>query len=255
MSNHVHLILEPTTYSLSIVVHAFAGRYAQYFNRRHEVKGHLFQDRFRSILIEDGDYLKRLVRYVHLNPIRANLVPSLQKHPWSSFCSYMALNEITWLTQNRILQKFGTADLEARKELVRHTSQIIDAELDIGTVRESTQIGAFGSEEFIKCVVDFDTDIAIQKTQFVDLIAVAQLEFGCSHKEISSDSREKRLVDLRSILALVVHQVPGLQLQQLALYLNRDSSSICRLVKRAKQSQDLERRAEKLLTLAKSKVK
>lgn len=60
MSNHVHFILEPTTSSLSVVVHAFAGRYAQYFNRRHKQRGHLFQDRFRSILIEDGDYLKRL---------------------------------------------------------------------------------------------------------------------------------------------------------------------------------------------------
>jgi len=72
MSNHVHLMLEPTTSTLSVGVHAFAGRYAQYFNRRHKQRGHLFQDRFRSILIEEGEYLVRLVRYIHLNPVRAN---------------------------------------------------------------------------------------------------------------------------------------------------------------------------------------
>lgn len=250
MSNHVHFIFEPTTYSLSDAVHAFAGRYAQYFNRRHNLKGHLFQDRFRSILTEDGDYLKRLVRYIHLNPVRAKLVAAPQKYRWSSFCSYMALNKITWLRQHHILQRFGKTDLEARKELFRHSSQIIDAELDVSIVHESAQIGAFGSEEFIQRVVDFDANLTIQKIQFVDLITVAQTELGYSHKEISSDSREKSLVDIRSILALAIQKTPGLYLQQLAQYLNRDSSSICRLVTRAKQSPDLAGKAAKLLKRA-----
>lgn len=69
-----------STISLSVGVHAFAGRYAQYFNRRHNQRGHLFQDRFRSILIEDGDYLIRLIRYIHLNPVRANLTAVPQNY-------------------------------------------------------------------------------------------------------------------------------------------------------------------------------
>ena len=243
----MHFILEPTTFPLSNAIHAFAGRYAQYFNRRHKLRGHLFQDRFRSILIEDGDYLKRLARYIHLNPVRANLVLLPQEYRWSSFCSYSALNEITWVTQNRILQKFGTTDLEARQSLIRYTSQIADAELDISNIHESNQIGVFGSEKYIMRITDFDKDLAVTKIQFIDLVRAAQVEFGNSFNEISSSSREKRLVDIRSILALAIQEMPGLYLQQLADYLNRDSSSICRLAKRAKRSQDLEQKTNKLL--------
>jgi REP element-mobilizing transposase RayT len=247
MSNHIHFILEPTASSLSEGVHAFAGRYAQYFNRRHKLRGHLFQDRFRSILIEDGEYLKRLARYIHLNPVRANIVAVPQNYQWSSFCSYMALEVITWLTQRRILQQFGVTELEARQAMQRYTLQMIDAKQDVGLIRESTQIGAFGSDEFIKRTVDLNTASSMSKIQLIDLIAAAQIEFRYSTDEIISESREKRLVDIRSILALAVQKVPGLYLQQLAQYLNRDSSSLCRLVRRAKQSRDLEEKTEKLL--------
>ncbi len=250
MSNHVHFILEPTITPLSVSVHAFAGRYAQYFNRRHKLRGHIFQDRFRSILIEDSDYLIRLVRYIHLNPVRANLIISPEHYYWSSYCSYLALDEITWLTQTRILKKFGTTDLEARQAIVKHTSKIIDAELDVSIVRESTQIGILGSEEFAKEVSEFKRSLASNEIQFEDLIAAAQTEFHFKTHEVSSDSREKRLVDIRSILAFAVQKIPGLYLQELARYLNRDSSTLCRLVKRAKQSNDLLEKAEKFLKIA-----
>ena len=172
MSNHVHFILEPTITPLSASVHDFAWRHAQYFNRRHKQRGHLFQDRFRSILIEDADYLIRLVRYIHLNPVRANLTSAPQNYRWSSYCAYLALEEITWLTQTRILKKFGTEDFEARQGIVKHTSKTIDAELDINIVRKSTQIGILGSEEFAKEVSGFNNPSVIE-IRFEDLIAAA----------------------------------------------------------------------------------
>jgi len=250
MSNHVHFILEPTITPLSVGVHAFAGRYAQYFNRRHKQRGHLFQDRFRSILIEDSDYLIRLVRYIHLNPVRANLTAVPQNYRWSSYCAYLALDEITWLTETRILKKFGMTDLEARQAIVKHTLKTIDAELDVSIVRESSQTGILGSEEFAKEVSGSKIPSESIEIQFVDLIAAAQKEFQFKISEIASDSREKRLVDIRSILAFAVQKVPGIYLQELARYMNRDSSTLCRLVKRARQSNDLSEQTEKLLETA-----
>ncbi len=254
MSNHVHFILEPTTTSLSTIVHDFAGRYAQYFNRRHNLKGHLFQDRFRSILIEDGDYLIRLVRYIHLNPVRANLTTAPQSYRWSSYCSYLALDAIVWLTQTRVLKKFATAPLEARRAILKHTSEAIDAEVDIKIIRESTQNGVLGSDEFAKEIVVV-RNLPTNKIQFEDLIAAAQCEFDFKISEIISDSREKRLVDIRSILALAVQKASGIHLQKLAGFLNRDSSTLCRLVKRAKQSNELLERTEKFLETTLSLVK
>lgn len=250
MNNHVHLILEPTTTPLSKGVQSVAGRYAQYFNRRYKHRGHLFQDRFRSILIEDGDYLRRLVRYIHLNPVRANLVVTPQSYRWSSYCAYLGIENITWLTQIRVLKNFSTTEIEARQALVMYMAKKLDAELDIGIIHESNQIGAFGNEEFIKEVVHMPTTTAPIKISFINLVATALAEFQIKLTELASESREKRLVDLRSVLALAVQKVPGLYLQDLAHHLNRDASSLCRLVKRASQSQDLSLQAEKLLKTA-----
>ncbi len=154
MNNHVHLILEPTSTALSIGIHAFAGKYAQSFNRRHGRRGHLFQDRFRSILIESDEYLMRVVRYIHLNPVRARLVAIPQSYYWSSYCAYLGIDNIGWLTQIRVLRKFGTSYKEARQALAMYTAKTIDAELDVNVIRESNEIGVFGSKEFIEKVVE-----------------------------------------------------------------------------------------------------
>jgi hypothetical protein len=94
-----------------------------------------------------------------------------------------------------------------------------------------------------------------KKIKFVDLIVAAHVEFQVNVEEISSKSREKRLVDIRSILTLAVQKVPGLYLQELACYLKRDSSSLCRLIQRATQCQDLSNQAEKLLERASLLIK
>ena len=105
------------------------------------------------------------------------------------------MSKIAWLTQTRVLKKFGTTNLEARQAIVKHTSKIIDAELDISIIQESTQIGIFGSEEFAKEIGEFKSPSASAsiEIQFEDLIVAAQTEFQLKISEISSDSREKRL--------------------------------------------------------------
>lgn len=253
MSNHAHFIFEPTASSLSIAVHAFAFRYAQYFNRRHELYGHLFQDRFRSISIEDDVYLKQVVRYIHLNPIRANLVSLPQDYKWSSFSSYMNLDTITWITLSRILQKFAANEMEAREALVRHMAQTIEAELDASIIQKPHQIGVFSEEELIKNFYSFKAYSPRLGIEFADLITVAEEAFKYKKSEICSIDRKKYLVDIRSILALAVYKVPGLHLQQLATYLNRDSSSLSRLVARATKIPDFIRKSEELIELTYSK--
>jgi len=76
MTNHIHLMSEPTVESLAVGVHRFTGRYAQYFNWRHKNRGYVFQGRFRSIVVQDVIYIRSLVRYIHLNPVEAKLVTS-----------------------------------------------------------------------------------------------------------------------------------------------------------------------------------
>lgn len=250
MSNHIHLLLEPTSDPLSLGVKAFAGRYAQYFNRRFRHSGHLFQDRFRSILVQDsGMYLMRLVRYIHLNPVRARLVTNAQDYFWSSHRSYLELQNISWLTQFRVLQKFGLSDSQSRLNLTKYIDEKPDAELDAKIVRESYAIGAFGSAEFVEHNININnstSSVTLFNGQMKDLIDAACSVYKVDPKHLASTNREKRLVDIRSILALAIPKT-RFSLADLAIELNRDSSTLSRLALRAANSSKLAEETEKFM--------
>jgi len=84
MNNHYHLVLETPTPSLARGMRDVNGRYAQWFNWRHRRVGHVFQGRYRSILVDGDAYFQELLRYVALNPVRARLCRSPSEWPWSS---------------------------------------------------------------------------------------------------------------------------------------------------------------------------
>ena len=84
MSNHYHLIIETPLGNLSKAIQRLSGDYALYFSRRHRSPGHLFQGRFKAMLVEKETYLLELSRYIHLNPFRAGMVKSPEKYKWSS---------------------------------------------------------------------------------------------------------------------------------------------------------------------------
>lgn len=248
MGNHIHLVLEPTTVSLSKGVHAFAGRYAQYFNRRYKKRGHLFQDRFRSILVENDTYLARLVRYIHLNPVRAELVKMPQDYRWSSYKEYIGHEELVWLNQRRVLQISGLVDLEARHSIVEYTSQKHEAELDLAIVRESNQIGILGSDVFLEEMLKGSPkrikECGMELKVFIGKVCEG---FDIDFEALVSLSREKKLVDIRSIIALIVRNDESFQIAELARLIDRDSSTVTRLAQRAARSESLICQAERIL--------
>jgi putative transposase len=85
MTNHFHLVIQTPEANLSRGMHWLNGTYADWFNRRHERCGHLFQGRFKSFLIETGTYAAEVLRYVVLNPVRANIVARPEEYRWSSY--------------------------------------------------------------------------------------------------------------------------------------------------------------------------
>ncbi len=85
MSNHYHLLVESVDGNLSRGMRQLNGQYTQGFNRRHGEVGHLFQGRYKAILVQKETYLLELTRYVVLNPIRAGMVSRLAHWPWSTY--------------------------------------------------------------------------------------------------------------------------------------------------------------------------
>jgi len=116
MTNHYHLIIETPEVTLSRGMKWMNGKYAQWFNRRHGRSGHLFQGRFKGFLVEKERYLMALIRYVALNPVRAQMVDRPEQYRWSSYRATAGLEEPPpWLTTDWALTLFG-ADLIAQQQ-------------------------------------------------------------------------------------------------------------------------------------------
>jgi putative transposase len=109
MSNHYHLIIETVEGNLSAGMRQLNGVYTQAVNRRHRRVGHVFQGRYKAILVERDSYLLELSRYVVLNPVRAKMVKHTSQWPWSSYHATIGTApRAEWLHTDWLLSQFGT---------------------------------------------------------------------------------------------------------------------------------------------------
>jgi putative transposase len=89
MTNHYHLLLETQKANLSKLMHYINGSYTTYINKKRDRSGHLFQGRYKAILVDKDNYLLQLSRYIHLNPVKAEIAEKPQDYPYSSYESYI----------------------------------------------------------------------------------------------------------------------------------------------------------------------
>lgn len=110
MGNHFHLLVRTGNRSLAESMRKLLTGYVVNYNRRHDRTGHLFQNRYKSILCEEDPYLLELTRYIHLNPLRAGVVASLKElsaYPWCGHSAIMARVERPWQDTDTVLSYFG----------------------------------------------------------------------------------------------------------------------------------------------------
>jgi putative transposase len=108
MANHYHLLLETANGNLSQGMRQINGLYTQYFNRRHKLVGHVFQGRYKAILVQRESHLLELARYVVLNPLRACMVESLEDWPWSSHHIVLGTRPApAWVNRTWLLSQFS----------------------------------------------------------------------------------------------------------------------------------------------------
>lgn len=119
MTNHYHLVIETEQANLSRGMRHLNGVYTQTFNRTHHRVGHLFQGRYKAILVEKDSYLLEVIRYVLLNPVRAHMMKTAGQYPWSSYRAM--INKETapeWLAKDRILGHFSKRLTTAQKKFI-----------------------------------------------------------------------------------------------------------------------------------------
>jgi REP element-mobilizing transposase RayT len=107
MKNHLHLLLEVKDISLSRIMQSLLYRYTRYFNWRHGEVGHLFQGRYKAILCDKDAYLLELVRYIHLNPVRAKMAKSPEDYAWTGHLSYLGRGERPLIDEDCVLEQFN----------------------------------------------------------------------------------------------------------------------------------------------------
>ncbi|MEX1032010.1 MAG: transposase [Cellvibrionaceae bacterium] len=118
MSNHYHLLIRVGSKPLAKLMAPLLGSYAGYYNRRHRRSGYVFQNRYKSILCDEDSYLLELVRYIHLNPLKAGLVPTinaLDRYRWTGHAGIMGYHGQTWQSIDEVLSQFAKRAATGRK--------------------------------------------------------------------------------------------------------------------------------------------
>ncbi len=124
MGNHYHLLVETPDPNLSAGMRQLNGVYTQFFNRVHDRAGHLFQGRYKSILVERGSHLLELCRYIVLNPVKAGLVKRPEQWRWSSYRATAGMSRGGgFLTTDWILGQFSPKKTQARKKYIDFVNQ------------------------------------------------------------------------------------------------------------------------------------
>lgn len=163
MDNHYHLILETPKGNLLKVMHGINGGYTSYFNRRYERSGHLFQGRYKGILVEKDAYLLQLSRYVHMNPVRAKIVKKPEQYRWSSYPSYIGKEkEYKWVEYSWILSNFGKDGSSAKNGYREYVEESFNKDMENPAKNLYGQL-ILGSDEFIERIREMFSGKTISK--------------------------------------------------------------------------------------------
>ena len=147
MDNHYHVLLETADGNLSKGMRHLNGVYTQYFNRQHNRVGHVFQGRYKAILVEKESYLLELSRYVVLNPIRARMIKDMNQWKWSSYQATSGKAQVPdWLETDWLLSQFGRQRKRARERYI----DFVREGIGLPSVWENLQKQIFlGGESFV----------------------------------------------------------------------------------------------------------
>jgi putative transposase len=183
MTNHYHLLLETPQGNLSQIMRHINGAYTNYFNAKRKRAGHLFQGRYKAILIEAEQYLVELSRYIHLNPVRAGIVARPKDYPWSSYRVYVDLQPpAKWHQTEFILAHFDGQTARYRQ----FVEDLLDKEYE-SPLTQTVAATVMGSDEFVRHFTE--THLA-QKPADRDVPAVRHLAKPLRLEKILNTVRE-----------------------------------------------------------------
>lgn len=267
LNNHAHILLRSGRPGLSTFARQFLSGYAGTFNRRHKRSGHLFQNRYKSIVCQEDAYFTELIRYIHLNPIRAGLVntlSSLDKYQWCGHATIMGKRKNDWQDSDYVLSCFGKNTKASKKAYHSFMKEGVNQgqrpELSGGGLIRSQggwsvvkskrknrekALGdprILGDSKFVKKILsDASGAVTSQFGSVNKQIAKAskKIKEECAKNNISpatllSGSRERNVSTTRKRLALILVKDLGLSLAETARQLGVTTSAVALILRREK---------------------
>ena len=258
MPNHFHLLLRTGRQSLAASMRRLLTGFAVNFNRRHRRYGHLFQNRYKSIICEEEPYLLELTRYIHLNPLRGGLVEDLtglRNYPWSGHATLMGKGQHAWQETDAVLAQFGQRRRAARTRYEAFVREGIAAgqrpELVGGGLIRSAggwsevlalrhkgnKVAAderiLGGSEFVESVLAETTEQARATLRLpgkpVDLSALARkvaAREGITESELRSGNRRRRISEARRLFCREAVTRLGFSGAEVARFLGVTTSAV-----------------------------
>jgi REP element-mobilizing transposase RayT len=201
MTNHIHLLVQVSEIPLGRLMLCIASRYARAVQTRLATTGHLFERRFHAVLVDADSYLLELVRYIHLNPVRARMVADPIDYPWSGHHAYLDPSRTTWLTTARalrMLQPQPSLAIDAYQrfmscgEIVRWGSGVLTPHPDDCRI--------LGDDQFATRALGTDWQPRLRQT-LEELIVECCQRFGLTAATFASPSRARHLARARAWIA------------------------------------------------------
>lgn len=236
MTNHVHLALQVGSIPLSRILQNLSFRYTRWSNWRRNSSGHLFQGRYKAVLVDADAYLMQLAGYIHLNPVRAGMVRAASDYPWSSHRAYLGRETVPWLSTGPVLAQFASDLSEAR----RLFGAFVDERREEGR-REEFHRGAggdsrvLGADAFVETVLRQAESEPLKKPEIDVVMAALTGLFGLQADELAGAGQGGRISEARAMAAWAVQELSDGTLTELGRLLGRDVTSLSSAVRRLRE--------------------
>ncbi len=268
MDNHAHFLIQSGNLGIAVLMRRLLTGYVVSFNRRHQRHGQLFQNRYKSIICQEDKYLLELVRYIHLNPLRANIVSSLDKlgdYPYCGHGTLLGRKNITWQDCDYVLNFFGGKKKEAQKQYLTFVELAHDQgrrpELTGGGLIRS--LGGWseikkmrsegydrikgdqrilGDEDFVEVVLSraeekysHQQELATLGYNFAKVVKKVALIYKIDPNDILKKGRQKQRAAARSLLCFWAVRELGLSLKNVSERIEMSSPGVSYAVQKGEQ--------------------
>jgi len=232
MDNHYHLLIETPLGNLSKIMQHINGAYTTYFNIKRQRSGHLFQGRYKSILVEIDEYAKELSRYIHLNPVRAKMVKTPEEYQRSSYRYYVDKKKAPkWLYRDFILGYFGKRLSISQRKYKEFVHSLVGEDYDSPFADVISSV-ILGSSEYAQAIKD---QFLKKKPQDRELPALTELVDRPGIRAISEMVDSVIQTDdklAKQIKLYFCHQYSGLKLQEIGDYFGIGQSGVSQASRR-----------------------